>query len=134
MPTTSHLKVCGFHIDVFGHVNNARYLEFMETARWDFIQQVQLMPLLEKNNWGISIVNININFRDAAFLGDELTIVTDIKKMGTKSVTSSQIIYKPNVADPICDAEVIFVILDKSTGKSLAVEESIAPLLKHIPK
>jgi len=128
MPITSHLKVCGFHIDVFGHVNNARYLEFMEIARWELIQQTQLIPLLEKNNWGMSIVNININYRQAAFLGDELTIVTDIKKVGTKSVTSSQIIYR-NGDELICDAEVIFVMLDKNTGKSLTVAESMGPLL-----
>ena len=25
------------HLDTFGHVNNARYLEIFEQARWDFI-------------------------------------------------------------------------------------------------
>ena len=25
------------HLDTFGHVNNARYLEILEEARWDFI-------------------------------------------------------------------------------------------------
>ncbi len=28
----THIKVRGFHIDVFQHVNNARYLEFLEEA------------------------------------------------------------------------------------------------------
>ena len=35
---SSDITVRGFHIDVFGHTNNARYLEFMEIARWDALQ------------------------------------------------------------------------------------------------
>ena len=27
------IKVRGFHLDVYQHVNNARYLEFLEEAR-----------------------------------------------------------------------------------------------------
>ncbi|WP_318836688.1 MULTISPECIES: acyl-ACP thioesterase domain-containing protein [unclassified Providencia] len=29
---TTHIKVHGYHIDIFQHVNNARYLEFYEAT------------------------------------------------------------------------------------------------------
>ena len=29
------IRVRGYHLDLYGHVNNARYLEFLEEARWD---------------------------------------------------------------------------------------------------
>ena len=32
----SEVRVRGFHVDVYQHVNNARYLEFLEDARWHF--------------------------------------------------------------------------------------------------
>lgn len=35
------------HLDTFGHVNNATYLELFEEARWDFIT---------KNGWGLKEV------------------------------------------------------------------------------
>lgn len=31
------LRVRGYHLDGYGHVNNARYLEFMEEGRWAFL-------------------------------------------------------------------------------------------------
>ncbi len=31
----TQIKVRGYHLDVYQHVNNARYLEFLEEARWD---------------------------------------------------------------------------------------------------
>ena len=34
-----NIKVRGFHTDLYGHVNNARYLEFLEEARWEFLEQ-----------------------------------------------------------------------------------------------
>ena len=30
----TQIKVRGYHLDVYQHVNNARYLEFLEEARW----------------------------------------------------------------------------------------------------
>ena len=32
--STTRISVRGYHEDRFGHVNNARYLEFLEEARW----------------------------------------------------------------------------------------------------
>ena len=40
MPGTVHeyeLLIHEAHLDTFGHVNNAKYLEVLEEARWDFI-------------------------------------------------------------------------------------------------
>jgi len=31
---TTQIKVRGYHCDFYGHVNNARFLEFLEEARW----------------------------------------------------------------------------------------------------
>ncbi len=34
----TQIKVRGYHLDVYQHVNNARYLEFLEEARWDGLE------------------------------------------------------------------------------------------------
>jgi thioesterase III len=39
MVHTIDIKVRGYHLDVFSHVNNARYLEFLEEARWAAIEK-----------------------------------------------------------------------------------------------
>ena len=33
------LTIKEFHLDTFGHVNNATYLQIYEEARWEFINQ-----------------------------------------------------------------------------------------------
>ena len=41
----SAVRVRGYHLDVFQHVNNARYLEFLEEARWSYFEDTGLTPL-----------------------------------------------------------------------------------------
>ena len=75
--STMVLKVRGFHVDVFGHVNHARYLEFLEEARWTFFEE---WPALTAalHAWGIvhAVVNINIDYKSQATVGHLLRIET----------------------------------------------------------
>ena len=41
-----------FHTDSFGHVNNAKYLELLEEARWRYAEDNGLMKLLSRDNLG----------------------------------------------------------------------------------
>lgn len=40
------VRVLNYHLDGYGHVNNARYLEFLEAARWHFFEHYQLLGSL----------------------------------------------------------------------------------------
>lgn len=33
------IKIRGYHTDSYQHVNNARYLEFLEEARWQIVEE-----------------------------------------------------------------------------------------------
>lgn len=80
----SQIKVIGYHIDVFGHVNNARYLEFYEMERWAWLDKNQLKEWMMQNKIAMVAVNINVNYRIGAILGDQLTISSSIQKIGQK--------------------------------------------------
>ena len=60
MSTT--IKVIGYHIDAFGHVNNARYLEFLEAARWDWLESYDAYRWFKQMDIAVVVVNININY------------------------------------------------------------------------
>jgi len=55
------IKVRGYHLDVYQHVNNARYLEFLEEARWEWLEQAGAFHWLMENKQAYVVVNININ-------------------------------------------------------------------------
>lgn len=57
------MQIKEFHLDTFGHVNNATYLQIFEEARWDLITQngFGLKQIVEKKV-GPTILEINLRF------------------------------------------------------------------------
>ena len=39
------IRIRNYHLDGYGHVNNARYLEFLEEARWHFFERHNLLAI-----------------------------------------------------------------------------------------
>ena len=124
------IKVRGYHLDMYQHVNNARYLEFLEEARWHFIEsKIDLNDWLKKG-LGFVIANININYRKPASLDQVIEIHSRISRLTIKSATIEQKIYLEDTDTLIANADVTFVIVDTKTGKSVPLEGKLLELLK----
>jgi thioesterase-3 len=51
------------HVDLYGHVNNAQYLQILETARWDWIEKFGgTRDLVQNLGVGPIVLEINIQF------------------------------------------------------------------------
>ncbi|SUB18074.1 Long-chain acyl-CoA thioesterase FadM [Pantoea agglomerans] len=97
MQTT--IKVRGYHLDVYQHVNNARYLEFLEEARWEWLEEVEAFHWLQEQKLAFVVVNININYRRPAVLGDVLTIESEITQLNGKSGIIAQRVFAGRAGD-----------------------------------
>jgi thioesterase III len=52
------------HLDTFGHVNNARYLEILEEARWDLVTRNGYgLAEVMRRRIGPTILEINMKFQ-----------------------------------------------------------------------
>ena len=129
MNCITEIKIRGYHLDFYSHVNNARYLEFLEEGRWEFFSDFLYNDLRKKLDWQIVIVNININFRGPVKLGDTLVIETDLKKISKKSFTLIQkcILKKSNTV--ASDALVKMVAVDRKLQKAVAIDEKIKKII-----
>jgi thioesterase-3 len=116
------IRVRGYHMDVFGHVNNARYLEFLEDARWAFFDGDYSIEQFAKIGFAFNVVNININYRKPASLNDLLTVETGLEKFGKRSVTLYQQVTDKDNGNTIADALVTFVLLDMQKHKAAILE------------
>ncbi len=119
---TVSIKVCGYHIDVFQHVNNARYLEFIEQARWHWLEAESLLPWLQQQQIGLAAVNINIDYCLPVVLGDRLLIESELIRLGHKSAVLRQVILRQSDKVRVADARVTFVCLDLKTRCSMPFE------------
>ena len=126
------IKVRGYHLDVYQHVNNARYLEFLEEARWAWLEKLDALRWLSESRLAFIVVNININYRRPAVLGDELVIDSRLTQLGGKSgVIGQNITLRPN-GEAIADAALTFVCIDLHSQKAQPISGELKQKLEQM--
>jgi len=126
------IKVRGYHLDVYQHVNNARYLEFLEEARWEGLENTSFFHWITENNIAFIVVNININYRSAAVLGDVLCITSQLQQLNRKSgVLQQNVLLEPD-GKIVADALITFVCIDLNTKQVLPIEGELSTRLEEL--
>lgn len=80
-------------LDPLKHVNNACYLNYCETGRVNYFNDI----FKDKIDWiekGFILARTEMDHLQALFLNDEVYCYTRISKIGTKSITIKNIIVK----------------------------------------
>ena len=74
--------------DAMGHVNNARYLTYVEIARVAYYERVTGKPLpigVHGAEEGMILAEIRMTYRSPAFYGETLTVETRVERIGRSS-------------------------------------------------
>lgn len=132
MEHITEIKVRGYHLDLYGHVNNARYLEFLEEARWGLFEERSDLGAFATRGYGFSVVNINIDYRRPGLLGEVLEVVTSLKSLGARSGVIHQLVRLKGAGTRVAEAAVTFVVVDGKTGKALPLEGELRELLLRV--
>lgn len=74
MQSTIDIKVRNYHIDRFGHVNHARYVAFLEEARWQYLETNRLLEPNHRIGAFHVVSKVLINYLRPVRLGDVLRI------------------------------------------------------------
>lgn len=109
----SRLTVRSYEVDIYGHVNNATYLNYLEFARVQALQQTgKSFVDYVKENIFMVIAQANLTFRNPAFIGDELEIISSVKKVGRSSLVLRQDIFNRTRNNQSLAAEITIVFLN----------------------
>ncbi|MDO5059593.1 MAG: thioesterase family protein [Neisseria sp.] len=125
----SSTRIRGYHTDAYGHVNNARYLEFLEEARWSFFEQSRL-PL--SDGLQLVVAEIHIRYRRAATVGDTLAVTCRVQSWETRRIVLQQTAKLGNGKTAV-EAEI--VLIPVQNGKSCTLPEALqTALAEHCAK
>ncbi|HYG56532.1 MAG TPA: acyl-CoA thioesterase [Symbiobacteriaceae bacterium] len=128
MEVALEIVVRSTEIDVNGHVNNAKYLEYLEWGREEWYDQAGLhYDVFTQMSMQTVTVNININYRKECRQGDRLTIKTRPERVGRTSYTLKQEVVNQH-GDLCADAVITMVTMDIETHKGTAVPEVLRRL------
>ncbi len=127
------ITVMSSHIDMFGHVNHTRYLEYMEWARfaWAAHAGVPLPELIRDKGIGPAIIRVNLVFRRECRLGDALVVTARALSARRGIGRVEQSITDTRTGERVCDAELTFVMLDLVARKAVPLPEFF---LQQIPR
>jgi acyl-CoA thioester hydrolase len=108
-------------LDVYGHVNNAVYLTYLEEVRDEWLGAVLGDPA---EIWNYVLVRVAIDYRRELALSDDVVIATcRLASIGTSSVRSEEHILTRG-GELAAQAESVLVARDRDRGRSRALTDA----------
>lgn len=128
-----NLQVRFMDLDALQHVNNARYLNFLEEARIAYCQE-KLDLFNNITDLNVLVARIEIDFAKPIHFGDQLSIHTRVSKIGGKSFTFESVfcVEKNGVQSIVSRAIQVLVTFDIKSGRSIEVPQDIKQKIKSI--
>ncbi|GHD55264.1 acyl-CoA thioesterase [Jeongeupia chitinilytica] len=125
----TEIKVRGYHLDLYGHVNNARYLEFLEEARWGALEDHGDLDWFMQRRLALVVSRIDIRYKRPATMGDVLLIETRLDRLEERAGVIAQRIVRQDNGKLVAEAEVSFAVIHPDTPGALPLEGELAERL-----
>lgn len=106
-------------VDAAGHVNNAVYLTYIETARIAYLREV--LGLETVDELAVIVANVNVDFRTPSYFGERLVIGTRVPRIGTKSFEMDHELRSDDRL--VAEASSVLVAYDYTLGTAVPVPE-----------
>lgn len=107
--------------DRFGHVNNAVFATYAESARVDFLYGLDPAPP------GLILARLAIDFRRQLHLGQSVEMRTRVGRVGTSSIGLAQELHADGAR--AAEIESVVVVYDYDRERSLPVPEGLRTAL-----
>lgn len=121
MKTELRRRVMNFQTDSFQMMHHARYLECMEEGRWMYAHENGLVERFNSSGLYHVVVNINIDYRSGAWVGDVITIETEVSRVTEKSVVFAQRMLRDDIV--LVEAKVVNVFLRRPGDQVIPARE-----------
>lgn len=112
-------------LDVFWHVNNARFLSYLEQARSLYMQEMGLVD--GKTLWRLPFIvgDIHIRYHNPIELADKVVVSMGVTRISNRTVILGSEITGEGGMPLFATAETIMVAYDYHTKKSVPVSDDL---------
>lgn len=123
----SEFKVRPDDIDMFQHVHNSKYFDYVLAARYDQMERCYNMPMEEflKQGYGWVVKTAYVDYKRPLGLGDDFTVETGIEEMNAKGCRVTFVIKSKKSVKIACDGWFDYIMIDINSGKGVNVTEEM---------
>jgi acyl-CoA thioester hydrolase len=116
-------------VDMFDHVNNAKYLTYIESARVAYYTEVT--GLTDPRTFNMTVARAEIDFLAPAFYGQRLHVLSRAGRIGTKSWTLQHEIRDAESGETLARASTVNVYFHHKSGKSHPLPSEIVEAIER---
>ncbi len=108
-------------LDPQGHLNNARYLTFMEQARIQYIKHLGLWKSDSFMDVGVILADIHIAFHAPVQFGQAVRVGVRVSRMGRKSMEMVQVMEDAESGQELATGTAVLVAYDYHNSRSVPI-------------
>lgn len=112
-------------MDTMGHVNNAKYFTYCESARMSYFTAVRMTAHKEAETHGPALAAAHLNFRRQVRWPAELDVETRVTEIGRSSFKMEYELILRGTEERVADGSGVIVWVDYGTGRSIPLPESL---------
>ena len=118
-------------MDSMGHVNNARYFTYCESARMSYFAAIRMYDHREGEKHGPALAAAHLNFRAQVRYPSDLDVLTRVSEIGRSSFRMEyEIVYRDS-RERVADGHGIIVWVDYGAGRSIPMPESLKQAIRN---
>ncbi|MVN23092.1 acyl-CoA thioesterase [Mucilaginibacter arboris] len=120
-------KVRPDDIDMFQHVHNSKYFDYVLAARYDQMERFYGMPMEEfmSQGYGWVVRTAYVDYKRALTMSDEFTVRTGIESFADKGCRVQFEIINKKTKKVCCDGWFDYTLIDTKTGRGVKVSEEM---------
>lgn len=127
-PVIFEQRVAWGDMDAFGHVNNAVYYRYIESARLAYLDRLNILvdPLL-------TVVATNqCRYLKPVVYPDQLKIGVRIEDIGTTSFRMSYLLWSEQQQSIVAISEAVLVCINKNSMQKMPIPEDVQEIIRNL--
>jgi len=127
------IKVAWGDMDAMGHVNNVTFIKYLENARVEYLERIMMLKSDRTTQLGPILLQINCRYIQPTFYPDNLTIQTNVTKVGNTSMVLIHEIVSEKLGK-VAQGESVVVFYDPIKKEKCIIPDDIKAIIGEIEK
>jgi acyl-CoA thioester hydrolase len=129
-PYVERLQVRWGDMDTMGHVNNAKYFTYCESARMGYFHAVRMPDHFEGGRFGPALAAAQLNFRQQVRWPAGIEVETRVIEIGRTSFKMEYTLIRVEDRATVADGSGVIVWVDYSTGKPVPLPDGLREAIR----
>jgi YbgC/YbaW family acyl-CoA thioester hydrolase len=114
-------------IDMFQHVHNSKYFDYVLAARYDQMERCYGMAMEKfmERGFGWVVRTAHVDYKRALVMGEYFIVTTGIETINDKGCRVAFTITNKTTGKTCCDGWFSYVMIDLQTGKGAAIPHDV---------